>query len=68
MLDLIYADQKYCRMLQGKHSAILLTFMKLPVAVFNLGNFKGGHFHLILDENKTLPHIYHSHNVIDGPL
>ena len=24
------ADQKYCRMLQGEHSAILLTFIKLP--------------------------------------
>ena len=23
--------------------------------VFNLGNFKGGHFHLISDENKILP-------------
>ena len=25
-----YAGQKYCRMLQGEHSAILLTFIKLP--------------------------------------
>ena len=24
------AGQEYCRMLQGKHSAILLTFIKLP--------------------------------------
>ena len=24
------ADQKYCRMLQGEHSAILSTFIKLP--------------------------------------
>ena len=24
------AGQKYCRMLQGEHSAILLTFIKLP--------------------------------------
>ena len=23
-------DQKYCRMLQGEHSAILSTFIKLP--------------------------------------
>ena len=25
--------QKYCRMLQGEHSAILLTFIKLPFAI-----------------------------------
>ena len=36
--------------------------------VFNLGNFKGGHFHLISDENKTLPMFPHSLNVKDGPL
>ena len=27
---LLNAGQKYCRMLQGEHSAILLTFNKLP--------------------------------------
>ena len=27
---LLNADQKYCRMLQGEHSAILLTFTMLP--------------------------------------
>ena len=27
------------------------------VSEFNLGNFKGGHFHSISDENKTLPNI-----------
>ena len=27
------ACQKYCRMLQGEHSAILLTFIKLPFAI-----------------------------------
>ena len=26
----LYAGQKYCRMIQGEHSAILLTFIKLP--------------------------------------
>ena len=26
------AGQKYCRMLHGEHSAILLTFIKLPFA------------------------------------
>ena len=25
--------QKYCRMLQGEHSVILLTFIKLPVVI-----------------------------------
>ena len=27
------AVQKYCRMLQGEHSAILSTFIKLPVVI-----------------------------------
>ena len=27
------ADQKYCRMLQGEHSAILLNFIKLPFVI-----------------------------------
>ena len=27
------AGQKYCRMLHGEHSAILLTFIKLPFAI-----------------------------------
>ena len=27
------AGQKYCRMLQGEHSAILLTFIKLPFVI-----------------------------------
>ena len=27
------AGQKYCRMLQGEHSAILSTFIKLPFAI-----------------------------------
>ena len=29
----LIAGQKYCRMLQGEHSAILLTFIKLPVFI-----------------------------------
>ena len=29
----------------------------IAISVFNLGIFKGGHFHSILDENKTLPNI-----------
>ena len=27
------AGQKYCRMLQGQHSAILSTFIKLPLVI-----------------------------------
>ena len=27
------AGQKYCRMLQGEHSAIRLTFIKLPFVI-----------------------------------
>ena len=36
------AGQKYCRMLQGKHSAILLTCIKLPFAnkIFALSIFE----------------------------
>ena len=39
------AGQKYCRMLQGEHSAILSPFIKLPFAIkifFCL--FLSGHF------------------------
>ena len=36
------ADQKYCRMLQGGHSAILLIFIKLPffIKIFALSFFE----------------------------
>ena len=39
---LLYAGQKYCRMLQGEHSAILSTFIKLPFSIrtFVLSLFK----------------------------
>ena len=30
---ILNAGQKYCRMLQGEHSAILLTFIKLPFVI-----------------------------------
>ena len=30
---LLNAGQKYCRMLQGEHSAILSTFIKLPLVI-----------------------------------
>ena len=36
------AGKKYCRMLQGEHSAILLTFIKLPfvIKIFVLSIFE----------------------------
>ena len=41
------AGQKYYRMLQGEHSAILLTFIKLPysikIKIFVLSAFKWPH-------------------------
>ena len=38
----LIAGQKYCRMLQGEHSAILLTFIRLPffIKIFVLFNFE----------------------------
>ena len=33
---LLNAGQKYCRMLQGEHSAILLTCIKLPFVINTL--------------------------------
>ena len=37
-----YAGQKYCRMLKGEHSTILLTFIKLPfvIKIFVLSIFE----------------------------
>ena len=39
---LLNAGQKYCRMLQGEHSVILLTFIKLPfvIKIFVLSIFE----------------------------
>ena len=31
--NMAYAGQNYCRMLQGEHSAILLTFIKVPIVI-----------------------------------
>ena len=38
----LIAGQKYCRMLQGEHSVILLTFIKLPIVIkiFVLSSFE----------------------------
>ena len=33
LIKCIAAGQKYCRMLQGEHSAILSTFIKLPFVI-----------------------------------
>ena len=39
---LLNAGQKYCRMLQGEHSAVLSTFIKLPfvIKIFVLSIFE----------------------------
>ena len=39
---ILNAGKKYCRMLQGEHSAILLTFIKLPfvIKIFVLSIFE----------------------------
>ena len=39
---LLNAGQKYCRMRQGEHSAILSIFIKLPsvIKIFVLSNFE----------------------------
>ena len=41
-LESLNAGQKYCRMLKGEHSAILLTFIKLPfvIKIFVLSIFE----------------------------
>ena len=57
---LLNADQKYCRMLQGGHSAIPLTFIKLPFAIkiFVLSIFEWLFFtvllYLVIDKNAIL--------------
>ena len=42
MQNALRGGQKYCRMLQGEHSAILSTFIKLPFTIktFVLSIFK----------------------------
>ena len=41
-MGLLNAGQKYCRMLQGEHSALLSTFIKLPfvIKIFVLSIFE----------------------------
>ena len=57
---LLNADQKYCRMLQGEHSAILLTFIKLPfvIKIFVLSIFEWPfytRFYCTLDPDQNAP-------------
>ena len=59
------ADQKYCRMLQGEHSAILSTFIKLPFVfkIFVLSIFEwllkaGFTVVLLLCIFETSVHVY----------
>ena len=49
------AGQKYCRMLQGEHSAILLTFIKLPfvIKIFVLSIFECGSTQVLLLSYNT---------------
>ena len=59
---LLNAGQKYCRMLQGEHSAILLTFIKLPfvIKIFDLSIFEWpfytGFTVICNDKNSRLEH------------
>ena len=48
--SLLNAGQKYCRMLQGEHSAILLAFIKLPfvIKIFVLSILSGCLRHVLL--------------------
>ena len=62
------AVQKYCRMLQGEHSAILSTFIKLPfviktfvLSIFEWPFYEGftvgevaTHYHSIIFQFKTI--------------
>ena len=47
---LLHAGQKYCRMLQREHSAILSTFIKLPfvIKIFVLSIFSGRFTQILL--------------------
>ena len=57
---LLNAGQKYCRMLQGEHSAILLTFIKLPfvIKIFVLSIFEWP-FYTGFTDRKTVNKRYH---------
>ena len=75
------AGQKYCRMLQEEHSAILLTFIKLPfvIKIFVLSIFEWpfytGFTVLIIipwmstcmGDNHSLKHVDYLHLQADNP-
>ena len=63
---LLNAGQKYCRMLQGEHSAILSTFIKLPfvIKIFVLTIFEWP-FYRGLTVVFTLAVIHKAKHVID---
>ena len=45
---LLNAGQKYCRMLQGEHSAIFPTFIKVPFVIKIFGLYLSGRFTQVL--------------------
>ena len=54
------AGQKYCRMLKGEHSAILLTFIKLPfvIKIFVLSILSGSLRQVLLYSYYTFQEIW----------
>ena len=54
------AGQKYCRMLQGEHSAILSTFIKLPFVfkIFVLSIFEWPFYAGFIVRKKTCSYMY----------
>ena len=60
------AGQKYCRMLQREHSAILSTFNKLPfvIKIFVLSIFECP-FYTGFTIHKEIPHIVHNVDLLD---
>ena len=59
------AGQKYCRMLQGEHSAILLTFIKVPfvinILVFSIFEWPlktGFNDNVYTKEKMDPPHVF----------
>ena len=60
------AGQKYCRMLQGEHSAILLTFIKLPfvIKIFVLSILSGCFTHVFLHINVEGKNHHNEHGLI----
>ena len=55
----VNACQNYCRMLQGEHSVILSTFIKLPfvIKIFVLSILSGRFTQVLLYSNQLIPHL-----------